>query len=94
MNIIFDLDGTLAMVDHRRHLVDGSEGKKDFDAFIVLVWMTRRTCKLFNCTMTNLVMCIWTDVVKKEIGCGNIVSTELRMRKHFSSDVFLKEKSR
>ena len=33
MNIIFDLDGTLALVDHRRHLVDGSEGKKDFDAF-------------------------------------------------------------
>ena len=33
MNVIFDLDGTLALIDHRRHFVDGSEGKKDFDAF-------------------------------------------------------------
>ena len=30
--IIFDIDGTLADIEHRRHLVDGSK-KKDFDAF-------------------------------------------------------------
>ena len=29
--IIFDLDGTLALVDHRRHLVEGKN--KDFTAF-------------------------------------------------------------
>jgi FMN phosphatase YigB (HAD superfamily) len=29
--IIFDIDGTLANVDHRRHLVEGK--KKDFNAF-------------------------------------------------------------
>lgn len=29
--IIFDMDGTLANCEHRRHLVDGK--KKDFDAF-------------------------------------------------------------
>ena len=28
---IFDLDGTLALIDHRRHLVEGK--KKDWDAF-------------------------------------------------------------
>jgi phosphoglycolate phosphatase-like HAD superfamily hydrolase len=29
--IIFDLDGTLANIDHRRHLVEGPQ--KDWDAF-------------------------------------------------------------
>lgn len=29
--VIFDLDGTLANIDHRRHLVEG--GNKDWDAF-------------------------------------------------------------
>lgn len=29
--VIFDLDGTLALIDHRRHLVEGE--KKDWDAF-------------------------------------------------------------
>lgn len=29
--VIFDIDGTLANVDHRRHFVEGK--KKDFDAF-------------------------------------------------------------
>ena len=31
MNIIFDLDGTLALINHRRHFVEGE--KKDWDAF-------------------------------------------------------------
>lgn len=31
--IIFDIDGTLADVEHRRHFVDGSNGKKNFHAF-------------------------------------------------------------
>lgn len=31
--IIFDIDGTLADVEHRRHFVDGSKGKKDFNKF-------------------------------------------------------------
>ena len=31
--IIFDIDGTLADVEHRRHFVDGSMGKKDFNKF-------------------------------------------------------------
>jgi phosphoglycolate phosphatase-like HAD superfamily hydrolase len=31
--IIFDIDGTLANVDHRRHFVDGTHGKKDFNKF-------------------------------------------------------------
>ncbi|MCV2219293.1 phosphatase domain-containing protein [Thauera sp. Sel9] len=30
-SVIFDLDGTLALIDHRRHLVSGK--KKDFHAF-------------------------------------------------------------
>jgi FMN phosphatase YigB (HAD superfamily) len=30
---IFDLDGTLADLRHRRHFVDGTDGKKDWDAF-------------------------------------------------------------
>jgi hypothetical protein len=29
--IIFDLDGTIALIDHRRHFVEGE--KKDWDAF-------------------------------------------------------------
>lgn len=32
MFVIFDLDGTLALNDHRRHHVEGP-GKKDWDAF-------------------------------------------------------------
>ena len=31
--VIFDLDGTLADVTHRRHYVEGKTGKKDFPAF-------------------------------------------------------------
>lgn len=31
LTVIFDIDGTLANIDHRRHLVEGP--KKDFDAF-------------------------------------------------------------
>lgn len=31
--VIFDIDGTLANCNHRRHFVDGTHGKKDFDAF-------------------------------------------------------------
>ena len=31
MIVIFDLDGTLALIEHRRHLVEGK--KKDFPAF-------------------------------------------------------------
>lgn len=31
--VIFDIDGTLADVEHRRHFVDGSMGKKDFNKF-------------------------------------------------------------
>lgn len=30
---IFDIDGTLALIDHRRHFVDGSRGKQDWKAF-------------------------------------------------------------
>jgi hypothetical protein len=30
---IFDLDGTLADLKHRRHFVDGTDGKKNWDAF-------------------------------------------------------------
>jgi hypothetical protein len=30
---IFDLDGTLADLTHRRHFVDGTDGRKDWDAF-------------------------------------------------------------
>lgn len=30
---IFDLDGTLADLKHRRHFVDGTDGKKDWNAF-------------------------------------------------------------
>lgn len=30
---IFDLDGTLALIEHRRHFVDGTDGKKDWRAF-------------------------------------------------------------
>lgn len=31
--VIFDIDGTLANIEHRVHYVDGSSGKKDFNAF-------------------------------------------------------------
>ncbi|WID41979.1 3'-phosphatase, 5'-polynucleotide kinase [Pseudomonas phage ZQG1] len=30
---IFDLDGTLALCDHRAHFIDGSKPKKDWDAY-------------------------------------------------------------
>lgn len=31
--IIFDLDGTLALIDHRRHFVECEREKQDWDAF-------------------------------------------------------------
>jgi hypothetical protein len=31
--VIFDIDGTLANCNHRRHFVDGTDGAKNFDAF-------------------------------------------------------------
>ncbi len=31
--VIFDLDGTLALNDHRQHFVDRPTGEKDWDAF-------------------------------------------------------------
>ena len=30
---IFDLDGTLALIEHRRHFVDSTDGKKDWRGF-------------------------------------------------------------
>ena len=32
---IFDLDGTLALIDHRRHFVERERGKQDWDAFFL-----------------------------------------------------------
>lgn len=31
--VVFDIDGTLANIEHRRHFVDGTHGRKDFNAF-------------------------------------------------------------
>lgn len=31
--IIFDLDGTLALIDHRKHFVECDQDKQDWDAF-------------------------------------------------------------
>ncbi len=37
---IFDLDGTLALIEHRRHLVERERGKQDWDAFkrVAVCW--------------------------------------------------------
>ena len=35
--VIWDIDGTLANIDHRRAWVDGSKGYKDFDKFYDLM---------------------------------------------------------
>ena len=34
MDVIFDVDGTLMDLDHRRKYLDGSMGKKDWKAFV------------------------------------------------------------
>ena len=33
MDVIFDVDGTLMDISQRRKFIDGSMGKKDWDAF-------------------------------------------------------------
>ena len=34
MDVIFDVDGTLMDIDHRRRFLDGSMGKKDWQGFV------------------------------------------------------------
>jgi len=62
-SVIFDMDGTLADVEHRRHFVDGSTGKKkDFDAFYAAMHLDTKNqpvCDLCNILAPhyNIIIC-------------------------------------
>lgn len=53
--VIFDIDGTLADVEHRRRFVDGTTGKKDFKTFYEhMVNDTPLTTTIGLCNMLQL----------------------------------------
>lgn len=63
MNVVFDLDGTLADVSHRLHHIQG--GKRDWDAFHrdcpkdKPIWQTVETFKALG-AHTKVNLAIWT----------------------------------
>jgi len=70
--VIFDMDGTLADVEHRRHFVDGSIGKKDFDAFYAAMYCDTKNqpiCDLCNLMAPhyNIIICTGRPESYREI---------------------------
>ena len=105
MKIIFDLDGTLADITHRLHMIDKSKGKPDWPAFFMacvddkpIPEMVRLARCLAGCTVD-----IWSgrsDIVRPQTefwldvrGLGFVTGDHLRMRKEgdYRADHIVKE---
>ena len=90
MDIIFDVDGTLLDVDHRRKFVDGSMGKKDWKAFVenikydTPIWSVVNLCKTLQDTCNIVVVSgrneAQREITEKQLTALDIQFDTLRMR--------------
>lgn len=101
--VIFDVDGTLADCDHRRHLVTGK--KKDFDAFYDAMVDDpvkediRGLCNMYHANGWRIVICTgrpesYRERTEKWLNSKGVFHHELRMRpddRRFDSDVNVKK---
>jgi len=101
--IIFDIDGTLANVDHRRHFVEGT--KKDFNAFYnamvadTVFSHTRGLCNMLHANKWKIFICTgrpeqYRSITEEWLLKNAIFHHHLMMRpddKRFESDVKIKQ---
>lgn len=103
MFVVFDLDGTLALNEHRQHFINRPVGEKDWDAFHAACdkdepfWQIVRICQTLLATGNRVE--IWTgrsvEVTEKTItwltrhGIGN-VCIRMRPRRDHTPDTDLK----
>ena len=101
--IIFDLDGTLALIDHRRHLVEGKN--KNWDAFFEACDEDKPNYPIIDVFFglehtNNFRIRIWSgrsESVRKKtefwLGEHGLGGVKLKMRPigDYQSDVFLKK---
>ena len=87
--VIFDIDGTLANVEHRRHFVTGK--KKDFTAFYgamgddTIMPVTRGLCNTYFMQRWHVVICTgrpeaYRDVTERWLATRGVWYHELLMR--------------
>jgi len=89
--VIFDIDGTLANCNHRRHFVDGTDGKKDFDAFYDAMALDtinekiRGMCNIYFMNDWHIIICTgrpekYRDVTEQWLKSYGVFYKELMMR--------------
>lgn len=87
--VIFNIDGTLADVEHRRPLVSGK--KKDFDAFYDAMWKDpvkdhiRGLCNMYYLNTWHIIICTgrpeeYREITEKWLNDHGIFYNELLMR--------------
>lgn len=103
--VIFDIDGTLANCNHRRHFVDGTHDKKDFDAFYdamaldTINYKIHQMCNMYYMNDWHVIICTgrpekYREITEKWLKSYGVFYKELLMRPdelRYSPDYLIKE---
>ena len=103
--VIFDVDGTLANCEHRRHFVDGTHGYKDFDAFYDAMALDTprheimQICNMYYMNDWHIIICTgrpekYRDITKQWLKSYGIFHHELMMRhddRRYDADYLVKQ---
>jgi len=101
--VVFDMDGTLADCDHRRHFVEGKE--KDFDAFYDAMGEDKKNkvvcglCNMYHLNNWHIIICTgrpesYREITEKWLKDMGVFYNELMMRpdeKRYMPDYLVKE---
>lgn len=103
--VIFDIDGTLANCNHRRHFVDGTDGAKDFDAFYDAIEhdtindKIHQMCNMYFMNDWHIIICTgrpekYRAITEQWLSSHGVFYKELMMRhdeRRFDPDYLVKQ---